>query len=84
MRTSLQKNLQSVDVSSATQNRVAKKTAILTLKIITLRRMPKTPKPLSSKHPNRMIGRMGKLTPTILSGMRIQSIVTTYRSLKRM
>ena len=65
MRTSLLKHLQSVDVSRAAQNRIEENTAISAPEIIILQKTPKTPKPLSSQHPNRMIGRMGKLTPTI-------------------
>ena len=83
LTTSLLRHLQSVDVSGAAQNRVAKKTAISAPERTTLRRMPKTPKPLSSQHPNMMIGRMGKLTLTIQSGTRTQRIVTTYQYPKR-
>ena len=67
----------------AAQDRLVKNTAIPAPEIITLRRTPKTPKPLSSQHPNRMIGRMGKLTPTIGLGRRTRRIVITYRSPKR-
>ena len=49
-RTSLLKHLQSVDVSGAAQNRIAKKTAIPAPEIITLRRTPKTSKPTSEQY----------------------------------
>ena len=54
----------SIDVSGAALNRVAEKTTIPAPETIILRRMPKTKKTPSNQHPNRMIGRTGKLTLT--------------------
>ena len=65
LRIRLLRHLQSIDVSGAAQNRVEKKIAIPAPETITLQKTPKTPKPLSSPHPNMIIGRRAKLTPTI-------------------
>ena len=54
---------QSADVSSAALNQAAEKTAIPAQETITLRTVPKAEKTPTSKLPNRMIGKMGKVAP---------------------
>ena len=71
---------QSVDVSGAALNRVTKNTAIPASKMMTHRKTLKTKKTPSNQHPNRMIGRTGKLTLTIKQGTKTQMIATIYHS----
>ena len=69
-------------VSGAALNCVTEKIAIPEPETIILRRTPKTKKPPSNQHPNRMIGRTGKLTLMSQQGTRTRRIATIYHSPK--
>ena len=83
-RKNLPRYHQSVDVSGAALNRVAENTAIPAPKTMILRRTLKTKKTPSNQHPNRMIGRTGKLTLTSKQGTKTRRIITIYHSLRTM
>ena len=87
-RTQSRRNLlryhRNVDVSGAALNRIAKKTTIPAPETMILWRTPKTKKTPSNQHPNRMIGRTGKLTVMSKQGMKTLRIATIYHSSRTM